>query len=127
MKPRIFAGITLIILCTILIPITGCEPEGKTTTRQERLYSAENMKLKKQIAQLEKKYEEDVVSKDKELQQCLEDNKVLTEQIQMDTAKAMEDSLTDMLMEQVQQLTDENIKLRAKIEELEKTQTEKAD
>ncbi|MBN1795326.1 MAG: hypothetical protein JW804_01505 [Sedimentisphaerales bacterium] len=123
MKTRIFVSMAVIVICTLLISTIGCEPESNATPRQERLYSAENMELKKQIAQLEKKYEKDVVAKDKELQQCLEENKVLTEQIQEETAKALEESLTTMLMEQVQQLTDENIKLQAKVEQLENTQT----
>ncbi len=112
--------ILCVTFCLILSVVTGCEEQGITSERQERLYSAENMELKKQITELEKQFQNDIKAKQGELDKCNEDKTVLQQQLQENTAKVFTESVTPGLMEQVQQLNDENSQLKMRIEELEK-------
>jgi len=119
--------LTSIAVCVVLILISGCEPENKIDARQERLYSAENLELKKQIDGLEKKYEKDMAAKEAELNKCVQQNERLSKQISDDALKMFENDVMSSLMEQVQQLSQENTELKAKIEQLEKAQAEPVD
>jgi len=117
-------GIFKISLCltvfAVLAGLTGCEPKEQVNERQERLYSVENTELKKQIAELKDKCEKDLAAKQQQLDKCQSDVNSLAEQIQEDTMKAFEESTVDMLAEQIKQLQDENAKLKAEIEDLNK-------
>jgi Sec7-like guanine-nucleotide exchange factor len=68
---------------------------------------------------MEKQLEKELQAKQKELDTCIEERTSLEKYIQEDTAKIMEDSLTDSLIEQLQEMTKQNIKLTAQVEELE--------
>jgi cell division protein FtsB len=117
---RIFKIIPYLTVCVILAGLAGCEPEEPVSERQERLYSAENMELKKQIAELQGQFEKDMQAKQKELEQCNRDKSTLQKNIERNTAKLFEESALPALMEQVQQLKRENARLKAEIEDLNK-------
>ncbi len=117
-------GIFKISLCltvfAVLAGLAGCEPKEQVNERQERLYSVENMELKKQIGKLEDKYEQDLAAKQQQLDKCQADVNSLAEQVQEETMKAFEQSAVNMLMEQIKQLQNENAQLKAEIEDLNK-------
>ncbi len=117
---RIFKTIPYLTVCIILAGLAGCEPEEPVSERQERLYSAENMELKKQIVNLQEQVEKDIQAKQKELDQCNKDKNTLQQNIKRNSAKFFEDSALPTLMEQIQQLKKENTQLKAQIEALNK-------
>jgi hypothetical protein len=118
------SGIFKISLCltvfAVLAGIAGCEPKEQVNERQERLYSVENTELKKQLAELKDKYEEDSAAKQQQLAECMEDNSRLEKKAQEETIKALEQSAINILMEQNKQLQNENARLKAEIENLKK-------
>jgi outer membrane murein-binding lipoprotein Lpp len=107
-------------ICAIVAVLAGCEEQSVTTERQERLYSAENMELKKQIAELEKQFEKDLAAKQKELDRCNEDKIILGKQAREETAKILQEDMVDMLSGEIQRLEEENARLTAEIEALKK-------
>ena len=117
-------GIFKVLLCltvfAVLAGIAGCEPKEQVNERQERLYSAENMELKNQIAELKDKCEKDMADKQQQLAECLADNIELEKKAREETAKALEQSAVNMLMEQVKELQKENAQLKAEIDDLNK-------
>ncbi len=123
-KDKTMNGIFKISLCltvfAVLAGLAGCEPKEQVNDRRERLYSVENMELKKQIAGLGDKYEQDLAAKQQQLDKCQADKSSLEERVQEETMKAFEQSAVNMLMEQIKQLQDENAQLKAEIEDLNK-------
>ena len=107
-------------VCAVLAGVAGCEPKEQVNERQERLYSIENEELKKQLAKLQDKCEQDVAAKQQQLDKCQADLNSLAEQLQEDTMKAFEQSGVNILMEQNKQLLEENTRLKAEIEDLKK-------
>lgn len=123
MKSYKFKTIITLTVSFVTILVAGCEPENNVDQRQERLYSAENLELKRQINSLEKKYENDMKAKEAELNKCLEQNAQLSKQLGDDAIKMFEGEIMTSLMEQVQQLTKENNELKASIEEFQDTRS----
>jgi DNA-binding transcriptional MerR regulator len=117
-------GIFKISLCltvfAVLVGIAGCEPKEQVNERQERLYSVENMELKKQITELKDKCEQDIAAKQQQLDKCQADMNSLAEQLADETFKTFEQSAVDMLMDDNKRLQEENDRLKAEIEDLKK-------
>ena len=129
---RTYTTIMYITICTFAVMLTGCEPQstGRPTAepvseRQERLYAIENEELNKQIADLEKQFEKDLQAKQKELDKCIEEKSVFEKQLQEETTKMFEDSLINILIEELQKATEENTLLKAQIEDPNKKLEEK--
>jgi hypothetical protein len=118
------SGISKISSCLAIFAIfaglAGCEPKEQVNDRRERLYSVENMELKKQIAALEDKYEQDLAAKQQQLDKCQAEKSDLEERLQEETMRAFEQSAVNMLMEQNKQLQKENAELKAEMEDLKK-------
>jgi DNA anti-recombination protein RmuC len=107
------------ITCSVIIIFASCEPtETAVNERQERLYSAENAELKKELSDTQIKYANELAEKQRQLEQCQTEKTQLAEQKSEETVKAFEESAVSMLMEQIGQLTQENAELKAQIEEL---------
>jgi CII-binding regulator of phage lambda lysogenization HflD len=115
-----FRIILCLAVCATLAGLAGCEPKEPVNERQERLYSAENMELKKEISVLRSQFEKQMQAKQQELDKCNKDKAALEEQLSQETVKMFEDSLMSSLMEQVNQLNNENTQLKADIEALNK-------
>jgi predicted nuclease with TOPRIM domain len=107
-------------VCAIVTLLAGCDEGPVASQKQERLYAAENMELKKQIASLQEKSAKELAAKQQELDKCNQDKTTLNERLNENTRKAIEQSLMPTLMERVHQLTDENTHLKSRIKELEK-------
>lgn len=107
------------MICGVFFLIIGCEPENKTDdSKKERLFAAENMELKKEIENLKKTHTKELASAKAELAECQKQNDFLSEQVQEETTKVLENEITNMLMEESQRLNQENEELKALIEEL---------
>jgi DNA-binding transcriptional MerR regulator len=117
-------GIFKISLCLVvfgvLAGLAGCEPKEQVNERQERLYSIENMELKKQIAELQDKCERDLAAKQQQLDKCEADMNSLAEQLAQETFKELEQSIVDTLAKENKQLQDELDQLKAEIKDLKK-------
>lgn len=111
----------IIITSVVFAIITGCEPEGTTENpKKERLYAAENIELKKQIDQMKKTHQSELAANQQLLDSCLEENQMLTQQIEQNTADILNDEITTMMMNETQRLQQENESLMAQIDELKK-------
>ncbi|MFA5423677.1 MAG: hypothetical protein WC374_07440 [Phycisphaerae bacterium] len=107
------------ITCSVIIIFAGCEPtETAVNERQERLYSAENAELKKELSDTQIKYANELAEKQRQLEQCQTEKNQLAEQKSEEAVKAFEKSAVGILMEQIGQLTQENAELKAQIDEL---------
>jgi hypothetical protein len=114
------------MVCSAFILIIGCEPESKTTdVKKERLFSAENIELKKQIDDLKKTQIKELAAKEVQLADCQKENAVISKQAQEETSKALDNEITNMLMEDSKRLAAENEELKAQIEELKKLPADK--
>lgn len=100
----------------VLVGLVGCEPKEQVNERQERLYSVENMELKKQIAELENKHEQELADKQQQLDKCRSEKSLLQEQFGKATMESFEQSAVKGLMEQIKQLRNENAQLKAEID-----------
>ncbi|MBU1259729.1 MAG: hypothetical protein KJ757_02440 [Planctomycetes bacterium] len=115
------------ILAILIIPImTGCQPAQQQKTadisRKDRLVANENLNLKNQLKQCQKEIEKQKTL----LEQCRRENL----KIQTDagsTATFLMDQLPKDLMEEVERLTQENERLKAEIEGLQKAEKVQAD
>src|SRR4030042_5136902 len=97
------------MICGVFFLIMGCEPENKTNdVKKERLFAAENIELKKQIEDLKKTHEKELTAVQAELAECQKENEFLAEQAQEETTKALENDITNMLMQESQRLVAEN-------------------
>jgi len=92
----------------------------------ERLYSAENIELKKQIVNSQKRNTKKTqLTKEKELEKCMKDKEALSNKIAEDNFRASEKSALNLLFEQLQLLTKENSQLKAEIKQLENQAAER--
>jgi len=118
-----------VILTVSVAAITlfaGCEEQYLSDTKKVRLIAVENRQLKKQLEQCrkkvekqEKRYDTDMEKQKKLLDKCLAEKKGLRERLQKKTRDQL-DSVLGVVLEQNTKLRDENQKLRARIEKLEK-------
>ncbi|MFA5553173.1 MAG: hypothetical protein WCZ89_03050 [Phycisphaerae bacterium] len=122
MKGIIFAVVLVSLVLGMLLCTLGCEPEGPAAAppdpKAERLYAAQNIELKKQIEELEKSYERQLVEKEMLLEQCRNQNDELQLQLGEEASQIFENDLVKILMEESQRLTEENQELREQIEQL---------
>ncbi|MGD9110476.1 MAG: hypothetical protein PVG93_06005 [Phycisphaerales bacterium] len=120
MREFVITTIAIVTVCSAVILVAGCEPEPTSSAKQERLYAAENIELKKQMADMEKRHQKELAQKQSLLDKCEEEKEGLKLQAEKEAIKLFQDELTNTLMEESQRLQDENKQLKAKIEELTK-------
>jgi hypothetical protein len=104
MKTKLF--LVVLLFCGQLLITSGCSQPATPNDKEARLIAAENIELKKQIAQLEKDIQKQKLSLDrseKELQDCRELSR-----------KNVREQVKDVL----DNVIDENSKLRQQIKEL---------
>lgn len=106
------------VVCYVGILVAGCEPEPTSSVKQERLYAAENMELKKQIKDMKKKHGKELAAKQELINECEKKKQTLLRQANEEANKMFEESVMSQLMDQVEELKEENKKLRAQLEEL---------
>jgi predicted nuclease with TOPRIM domain len=118
MKGSILRISAFVTVCAAVILVAGCEPEPASSTKQERLFAAENMELKKQIADMEKKHKNELAAKQLLLDKCEEEKEIFKNQVGKETIKELHNEFVNMLSEEVQRLHKENEQLKAQLEEL---------
>ena len=101
--------------------VLGCEPEPTSNSKSERLFATENMRLKKELVQLEerltKKYEEDMGEQQKLLKECNKQRDFLQKGANENMESFMGDVVEDMLND-IAVLRKENQELKTQIEQL---------
>ena len=118
MKVTAFKALLMVTVFCVMMTISGCEPESPTDTKKQRLYSAENMALKKQIAKMEKEHARQLTARQEIIDKCEKERDALQQQIDKETIKLFEESVMMELFEQINKLTQENSQLQAEIEKL---------
>ena len=100
----------------------GCEEETMSTSKKDRLISAENIQLRDKLEQLEKQLE-----KQKELLgQCQQEKQTLQEQVKDYEGKSKQkvETMMSLILQSVgketEKLRQENERLKVQIEELKK-------
>lgn len=94
--------------------VTGCEEQNLSDARKSRLVAAENMQLKKDLAQRD----EEIEKQKKLLAECIEEQKIAAEQVQKSLKELSDTALKDF--EEIIILKQENSELRAKLDQLQK-------
>ena len=125
--PRIKIGnIGIILIGCIAILITGCGPKGPPSVKQSRAIAAENIELKKQverlnreIEKLKEQHEKEINKQEKLLAQCEQDKDALKKKAQQNIRGQVAPVL-DAVIDETARLREENSKLKAQIEQLQK-------
>ena len=110
----------------IVMLVAGCEPQEPPSVRQSRAIAAENIELRKQVEQLNRKierlkeqYEKETKKQEKLLAQCQQDKESWKKKAQQNIRSQVEPVL-DAVMDETAKLREENAKLKAQIEQLRK-------
>jgi hypothetical protein len=117
----------LVLLCSCALVLTvGCGPQQPPNVKRARAIAAENIELRKELDRLNKKIEmlEDQYGKElkaqkKILQKCLKEKEDLKEKSRQNVRVQVKGVL-DTVLEENKKLREENTRLKAQIEELQK-------
>lgn len=109
-----------------LICSSGCQEAQTPSEKQSRLIAAQNIELEKQLAARDKEignlkaqYSARLGLEQKKLADCKKDTANCREELKRDRSEDMDQMLIPTL-NQLAELRDENVQLKAKIKELEK-------
>ena len=116
------AGKTSVILAVAIVVVlgllTGCEEQNLSDTRKSRLVAAENMQLKKDLAQRD----EEIEKQKGLLAECIEEQEMAAKQVQKSLKELSDTALKDF--EEIISLKQENSELRAQLDQLQKRPAE---
>jgi hypothetical protein len=117
----------LVLLCSCALMLTtGCgQPEPPSVTKA-RAIAAENIELKKQLAKCNKEvellkaqYSRKIDEQREQLQKCLKEKEELKEKSRQNVRDQVKDVL-DTVLEESKKLREENARLKAQVEKLQK-------
>lgn len=100
-------------ICLIAVLIAGCEEQNLSTAKESKLIAYENRQLKEQLAQREKKIEE----QGRLLEECQQRREVLEESFE-DELDVRVGELLEVFAQLDKQLNEENNELKAQVKEL---------
>ena len=100
-------------ICLIAVLIAGCEEQNLSTAKESKLIAYENRQLKEQLAQQEKKVEE----QGRLLEECQQRREVLEESFE-DELDVRVGELLEVFAQLTKQLNEENNELKAQVKEL---------
>ena len=100
-------------ICLIAVLIAGCEEQNLSTAKESKLIAYENRQLKEQLAQQEKKIEE----QGRLLEECQQRREVLEESFE-DELDVRVGELLEVFAQLTKQLNEENNELKAQVKEL---------
>jgi cell division septum initiation protein DivIVA len=110
----------------IIILIAGCGQKEPPSVRQSRAIAAENIELRKQLKRLEEKIDKlkeqhakELKKKEKLLTQCEQDKEAWKKKAQQNIRSQVSPVL-DAVMDETARLREENTRLKAQIEQLQK-------
>jgi len=118
---------TLVLVVGFAVVLTiGCGPQEPPSVKMSRTIAAENIELKKQLAQSSKKIEtlkeqhsEEIGEHKKLLAECLQEKETWKNKSRQNIRSQVKGVL-DTVLEENKKLSDENTRLKAQIEELQK-------
>jgi hypothetical protein len=115
----------LLWICAIVLT-AGCGPQQPPNVKKARAIAAENIELRKelerrdnQIKTLKEQYGEELEAQKKRLKTCLQEKEELKEKSRQNIRDQVKGVL-DPVLEDNRKLREENTKLKAQIEELQK-------
>ena len=106
--------ILAVVVFAVIALVTGCEEQNLSDTRKSRLVAAENTQLKKDLDQRD----EEIEKQKKLLAECIKEKEALDAELQKDLEAMAESVIKDF--EEVIKFKEENDKLQAQVEELQK-------
>ena len=124
---KVSAKKTLVIVAGIaVIMIIGCGPQQPPNVKKARAIAAENIELRKelerrdnQIKTLKEQYGEELEAQKKRLKTCLQEKEELKEKSRQNIRDQVKGVL-DPVLEDNRKLREENTRLKAQIEDLQK-------
>jgi len=109
----------------IAVAGTGCYQQQSQGTKRTKLIAAENMRLKKELAELEKEikrlkqlHQEQLIEKQSRLNQCQKEKQAWQQKSQKNIQNQVTGVL-DVIMGDIKKLRQENERLKAMFEQLE--------
>ena len=115
----------LLWICAIVLS-AGCGPQQPPNVKKARAIAAENIELRKelerrnnQIETLKEQYGEELEAQKKRLKTCLQEKEELKEKSRQNIRDQVKGVL-DTVLEENRKLREENTRLKAQIEELQK-------
>ncbi|MBN2594019.1 MAG: hypothetical protein JXA81_10965 [Sedimentisphaerales bacterium] len=132
MKRLILKALVIIITTSAMLTV-GCGPQSTGLLTDEppsvkkcRVIAAENIELKKELAKSDKEiemlkaqYSQKIDEQRERLQKCLQEKEELKEKSRQNVREQVS-SVLDTVMEENKNLREENTKLKAQIEQLQK-------
>lgn len=125
MKRPVKGIIISAIIVLIAIAGAGCYQQQSQGTKRTKLIAAENMRLKKELAELEKEIErlkqlhqEQLIEKQSRLNQCQKEKQAWQQKSQKNIQNQVTGVL-DVIMGDIKKLRQENERLKAMFEQLE--------
>ena len=110
----------------VAILTNGCGQQESPGVKQTRAIAAENIELRKQVERLsreidrlEEQHEKDIEKQEKLLTQCRQDKESWKKKARQNIRSQVEPVL-DAVIDETAQLREENIKLKAQIEQIQK-------
>jgi GTPase involved in cell partitioning and DNA repair len=119
------SALVLLCICALMLA-GGCGPQEPPDVKKCRVIAAENIELKKELAKSNKEleilkadYSKEIKAQKKMLQTCLQEKEQLKEKSRQNVRDQVKDVL-DTVLEENKKLREENTRLKAQIEELQK-------
>ncbi len=118
---------TIILIIGIAVIVTaGCGPQEPPSVKKSRTIAAENIELRKQLAQsskeiekLKEQHSKEIDEQKERLQTCLQEKEVLKKKSRQNIRNQVKGVLDTVLAEN-KKLRDENANLKAQIKKLQK-------
>jgi septal ring factor EnvC (AmiA/AmiB activator) len=117
----------LVLLCSLTLILTGgCGPQVPQSVKRSRTIAAENIELRKaldrrnkEIETLKTQYGEKIDEQREQLRKCLQEKEQLKEKSRQNVRNQVS-SVLDTVMQENKKLREENARLKAQIEKLQK-------
>jgi hypothetical protein len=117
----------LVLLCSLTLILTGgCGPQEPQSIKKGRVIVAENIELRKeldrrnkQVEMLKAQYSTKIDEQREQLQKCLREQEELKQKSRQNVRDQVS-SVLDNIMEENKKLREENTRLKAQVEKLQK-------
>ena len=127
-----FLKTTVFAVGLVAILTSGCGPQEPPSVKQSRAIAAENIELRKQVERLDREierlqeqHEKDIKKQEKLLEKCQQDKEAWKRKAQQNIRSQVEPVL-DAVIDETAKLREENTKLKAHIEQLQKEADQKS-
>ena len=118
--------VIILIVGFVAILITGCGTQEPPSVKQSRAIAAENIELRKhverlneEIEKLKEQHKKEIEKQEKLLAECQQEKDIWKQKAQQNIRSQVQPVL-DAVMDETAKLREENTKLKAQIEQLQK-------